>query len=142
MAKDLTPDEINRLIAAARKAREKAYAPYSRFLVGAAALGADGQIYTGCNVENVSYGLTNCAERTAVFKAVSEGNREFKAIALFAGTDQYCSPCGACRQVIAEFGKDIPVIQANKRGSYIINTIEELLPGRFDAGILGREIVE
>ncbi len=142
MAKNLSAEEIGRLIQAARSAREKAYAPYSGFRVGAAALGSDGQIYSGCNVENAAYGLTNCAERTAVFKAVSEGNREFRAIALFADTDQFCAPCGACRQVIFEFGKDILVIQANNQGSYIINTVKELLPGGFGAGLMGREIIE
>ncbi len=142
MEDSLTKDEIIKLIEAARHARQKAYAPYSRFSVGAAALGLNGQIYTGCNIENVSYGLTNCAERTAIFKSISEGNIKFRAIAIFADTEQYCSPCGACRQVIAEFGPNIFVIQANNRGQYIINTIEELLPDGFNAGIFGKEIVE
>lgn len=136
----LNEDEIKWLIETARQAGEKAYAPYSGFRVGAAALGADGRIYTGCNVENSSYGLTNCAERTAVFKSVSEGNRKFRAVAIYADTDQFCSPCGACRQVMAEFGRDIFVVQCNNHGEYIISTIKELLPGGFSAGILGKEI--
>ncbi len=139
MAEKLTTEEIDRLIAAARQAREKAYAPYSGFLVGAAVLGVDGQIYTGCNIENASYGLTNCAERTAIFKAVSEGNREFRALALFTETEQYCPPCGACRQVMAEFGDDILVIRANNRGQYLINTSKELLPAGFTAGTMAKE---
>jgi len=136
----LNEDEIKWLIETARQAGEKAYAPYSGFRVGAAALGADGRIYTGCNVENSSYGLTNCAERTAIFKSVSEGNRKFRAVAIYADTDQFCSPCGACRQVMAEFGRDIFVVQCNNHGEYIISTIKELLPGGFSAGILGKEI--
>ena len=142
MVDSLKETEIIMLIGAAREARNNAYAPYSRFAVGAAALGADGKVYTGCNVENASYGLANCAERTAVFKAVSEGNREFRAVAIYADTDQFCSPCGACRQVMSEFGRDLIVIQANNNGQYIINTIEELLPGGFSGELLGRETVE
>ncbi|PKM83074.1 MAG: cytidine deaminase [Firmicutes bacterium HGW-Firmicutes-14] len=142
MVKELTKDEITRLVDTAREAREKAYAPYSGFKVGAAVLGYDNKIYTGCNVENVSYGLTNCAERTAVFKAVSEGIREFRAIAIYADTAKYCSPCGACRQVLAEFGPDTIVIQTDNSAGYVINTVEELLPGSFSGGILGRETIE
>lgn len=142
MVDGLMEEEITRLIEAAREARNRAYAPYSRFLVGAAALGTDGKIYTGCNIENASYGLTNCAERTAIFKSVSDGNRQFRAVALYADTDRFCPPCGACRQVIAEFGRDIPVIQANNSGRFIINTIEELLPGGFSGEFLGKETVK
>ncbi len=142
MTENLNSNEIKQLIEAARQAREQAYAPYSRFRVGAAALGFDGKIYTGCNVENVSFGLTNCAERTAVFKAVSEGNRKFRALAIFSGTEKHCSPCGACRQVIAEFGRGVQVIQADKNGDYVINNIEELLPGVFSAEVLGKETAE
>ncbi len=138
MADNLTKSEVNRLIDAARLAREQAYAPYSNFPVGAAVLINDSEIYSGCNVENISYGLSNCAERTALFKAVSEGNRQIRAVAIFADTDRFCSPCGACRQVIAEFGRDVFVIQANNRGEYIINTIDELLPGGFTAEIMGK----
>lgn len=138
----LTEEEANRLVEAARQARLLAYAPYSNFAVGAAVLGHDGQIYTGCNVENVSYGLTNCAERTAIFKAVSEGDRKIRAIAIFADTEQFCSPCGPCRQVMAEFGKEILVVQADKGGRYVINTVEQLLPWGFYPGMMGKDVVE
>ena len=142
MADSLSKVEINDLLEAARSARGKAYAPYSSFPVGAAALGLDGRIYTGCNVENISYGLTNCAERTAIFKSISEGNRGFKAVAIAAGTDDYCFPCGACRQVIAEFGRDILVISSNSSGRYIISTIEELLPAGFTTDMLRKETAD
>ena len=95
---------MKKLIEAARQAREKAYAPYSRFKVGAAVLTSDGKIYTGCNIENASYGMSNCAERTAIFKAVSEGETKLEALAVIGDTNTPISPCGACRQVIAEFG--------------------------------------
>ena len=122
---------VRELIIAAHEAREKAYAPYSGFKVGAALLAGDGQIYTGCNVENVSYGLSICAERTALVKAVSCGQRIFKAIAITADTEDYCSPCGACRQVLAEFGSDIKVYFVNCRGEYLMQTTSELLPRSF-----------
>ena len=96
--------EIQRLINRAIVARETSYSPYSHFGVGAALLCEDGRIYEGCNIENASYGLTNCAERTAIFKAVSEGQTKFKALAVVADTEGPCAPCGACRQVISEFG--------------------------------------
>ena len=125
---DAVEDELLQL---ALEAREFAYAPYSHFAVGAAVLCADGSIYTGCNVENASYGMTNCAERTAVFKAVSEGHREFKAIAIVADTAEPCPPCGACRQIISEF--HIPyVIMGNVKGEKITITEEEVLPFAFD----------
>ena len=142
MSGSLTTEEITTLIEAARQAAEQAYAPYSQFSVGAAVLTRDGGVYSGCNVENVSYGLTICAERTALVKAVSEGHWDIRAVAIYADTEQYCSPCGACRQVIAEFGSHITVIQANKHGEYITSTIEELLPGGFNAGMLGKGTVE
>ena len=123
---------IQELIIAAREAREKAYAPYSGFKVGAALLAGDGQIYTGCNVENISYGLSICAERTALVKAVSCGQRVFKAIAIIADTEDCCSPCGACRQALVEFGLDIEVYLVNHRGDYIMYTTAELLPRSFD----------
>ncbi|WP_418790681.1 cytidine deaminase [Phosphitispora sp. TUW77] len=141
MVTQITKNEISLLLDEARQVRENAYAPYSRFKVGAALLGSDGIVYTGCNVENVSYGLTNCAERTAFFKAVSLGQKKFKAIAIFADTDEFCFPCGACRQVMAEFG-DLQVIQFNRCGEYVINTVAELLPGSFHVGIPGKEMVE
>ncbi|GAB6098644.1 cytidine deaminase [Halanaerocella petrolearia] len=119
------------LIEAARKVRKNAYVPYSEFKVGAALLTAEGDIYTGCNVENSSYGLANCAERTAIFKAVSEGKQDFKALAVVTDTDQPATPCGACRQVISEFGPDIEVIMANLDGDVITRDINELLWGAF-----------
>lgn len=120
----------NELIEIARQYRENAYTPYSHFKVGAAVLTASGKVYGGCNIENSSYGLTNCAERTAIFKAVSEGEREFAALAVIADTDGPCSPCGACRQVIADFR--IPrIIMANLKGDMKTTTLGELLPFAF-----------
>ena len=113
-------------------ARDNAYTPYSKFNVGAALLTKDGQVFEGCNIENASYGLTNCAERTAIFKAVSEQQREFAAIAIVADTEGPCSPCGACRQVIAEFCvPTMPVYLTNLKGDVLETTVEALLPGAF-----------
>jgi cytidine deaminase len=117
------------LIAKAMEAREKAHAPYSHFAVGAALLGKSGRVYTGCNVENASYGLSICAERAAVFKAVSEGERDFEAIAVV--TENGVTPCGACRQVLMEFGEDMQVIVADGAGEYRVFTLQELLPEAF-----------
>lgn len=126
----MTELEIQKLMDCAIKAREKAYSPYSHFAVGAALLCEDGTLYEGCNIENASYGLTNCAERTAIFKAVSEGHIKFKALAVVADTEGPCAPCGACRQVMAEF--KIPlIIMGNLMGNIKIVTIEELLPFSF-----------
>ena len=126
----MTELEIQKLMDCAIKARENAYSPYSHFAVGAALLCEDGTLYEGCNIENASYGLTNCAERTAVFKAVSEGHIKFKALAVVADTEGPCAPCGACRQVMAEF--KIPlIIMGNLMGNIKIVTIEELLPFSF-----------
>jgi len=122
---------IEKLIGAAAASREKAYAPYSNFRVGAAILTKEGRYYTGCNIENASYGLTCCAERVALFKAVSNSERSFEAIAVTAGTDEYCSPCGACRQALAEFGTDIKVYMVNGSGNYQVRTVAELLPESF-----------
>ncbi|HLO04276.1 MAG TPA: cytidine deaminase [Symbiobacteriaceae bacterium] len=119
------------LIAAAKAAREKAYVPYSHFPVGAALLTADGHLFTGCNVENASFGLTNCAERTAVFKMVSEGYQKITAIAIVGDTDGPVSPCGACRQVLSEFGSDATVYLTNLKGDVHRTTVGELLPGFF-----------
>ncbi len=121
---------MKKLIEAARQAREKAYAPYSKFKVGAAVLTSDGKIYTGCNIENASYGMSNCAERTAIFKAVSEGETKLEALAVIGDTNAPISPCGACRQVIAEFGIK-QVAMANLKGGVKIVTLEELLPFSF-----------
>ena len=128
----MTEQYIQKLIDCATVAREKSYSPYSRFGVGAALLCEDGTIYVGCNIENASYGLTNCAQRTAIFKAVSEGYTKFKALAVVADTEGPCSPCGACRQVISEF--EIPyIIMANLKGDYTVVELDELLPFRFGA---------
>jgi cytidine deaminase len=123
------------LIAKAMEARKKAYAPYSHFAVGAALLAKSGRVYTGCNVENASYGLSICAERTAVFKAVSEGERDFEAIAVV--TEKGVTPCGACRQVLMEFGEDIQVIVADEAGEYRVFGLQELLPEAFTPEHLG-----
>jgi cytidine deaminase len=121
------------LLAQAREARAHAYAPYSRFSVGAALMADDGRVFTGCNVENASYGLTNCAERVALGKAVSEGARRFVAVAVVGPEDDApCAPCGACRQVLAEFGIDVQVITPDGTpGGVSISTAGALLPGAF-----------
>ncbi len=118
------------LVELAKKARAHAYAPYSGFAVGAAVLAADGRVFVGCNIENASYGLTNCAERTAIFSAVAAGAREIRALAVVADGALPCSPCGACRQVIAEFAVE-RIILANLKGRRRVVTKEELLPFAF-----------
>ena len=128
--------EHDKLIAAARQARESAHAPYSNFRVGAALRAQSGRIYTGCNIENASYGLTVCAERVAIFKAVSEGERGFEAIAVVADTDKLTPPCGACRQIIWEFCGDIEVILANLKGKVERERAGKLLPRAFDSSFL------
>ncbi|MEW6217275.1 MAG: cytidine deaminase [Candidatus Bipolaricaulota bacterium] len=121
----------SRLVAAAIGARGRAYAPYSEFAVGAALLSKGGRVFTGCNVENASYGLTVCAERVALFKAVSEGVREFEAIAVACG-DTPCSPCGACRQALREFAPDLKVVLADAEGrKWETTTLSQLLPRAF-----------
>ncbi len=124
------------LINAARAARQYAHSPFSRFLVGAALLGADGRVFTGCNVENATYGLTVCAERVAVFKAVSEGCRGFTRIAVVADTNEPTPPCGACRQILWEFGGDLEVILANLTDVTAVYHMRDLLPFPFDARLL------
>jgi len=119
------------LIKAAFEARQKAYVPYSRFPVGAALLTEDGTLYTGANIENASFGLTNCAERTAIFKAASDGHRKVTTIAVVADTEGPCSPCGACRQVMSEFGPEARVILTNLHGNTLVTSVRELLPGAF-----------
>lgn len=128
---EVFPLNDQELMAAARLAREKAYVPYSRFPVGAALLTEDGTLYTGCNIENASYGLSNCAERTAIFKALSEGHHKFTAIAVVADTEGPVSPCGACRQVMTEFGIDARVILTNLKGDTLVTSVRDLLPGAF-----------
>ena len=124
--------DYGNLISKAIIAREKAYVPYSNFKVGAALITEDNKIYTGCNIENASYGATNCAERTAVFKAVSDGPIKIKAIAVVGDLENYTSPCGICRQVIVEFASEnIEIILAKNEKDYIVKTMEEILPGGF-----------
>lgn len=124
------------LVEKAKEAAEKAYAPYSGFTVGAALLAKSGKVYLGCNIENASYTPTNCAERTAFFKAVSEGEREFAKIAVVGGKAldfaDYCTPCGVCRQVMSEFcNEDFAVILGRNDGNYKVMTLGELLPFSF-----------
>jgi cytidine deaminase len=121
---------------AALAARENAHAPYSKFRVGAALEDASGRVHTGCNIENATFGLTLCAERVAVFKAVSEGAREFRRIAVAADTDTLTPPCGACRQILWEFCGDIEVVLVNPGGKSEVLRLKELLPRAFDASFL------
>jgi cytidine deaminase len=125
--------DYKQLIDAAINARELAYAPYSKFKVGAAVLTGSDKIYTGCNIENASFGATNCAERTAIFKAVSEGEKLIKAIAIIGDVENYTFPCGICRQVIVEFAEseNIDVLLIKNKNDYIIWKVKELLPGAF-----------
>ena len=124
------------LIEAATNVREKAYAPYSNFKVGAALRTKAGKVFTGCNVESASYGLTVCAERVAIWKAVSEGETEFETIAVVADTHELTPPCGVCRQIIWEFCGDVPVLFANLEGKTETVTMSELLPRAFDTKFL------
>jgi len=122
------------LIDEAKKARKMAYVPYSKFKVGAALLTKDGKVYRGCNIENAAYSMCNCAERTALFKAYSEGDKEYVALAVVADTDRPVSPCGACRQVISELcPKEMKVILTNLKNDIQELTVEELLPGAFSS---------
>lgn len=124
------------LLAAALAAREHAFAPYSHFQVGAALEDADGVIHTGCNVENATYGLTVCAERVAVFKAISEGARKFRRVAVAADTDSLTPPCGACRQILWEFCGDIEILLVNPRGKTETYQLKDLFPKPFDVSYL------
>jgi cytidine deaminase len=128
---EVFPLNDTELLSAAREAMKTAYVPYSHFPVGAAILTEDGTLYTGCNIENASFGLTNCGERTAIFKAVSEGHRRVIAIAVAGDTDGPVSPCGACRQVMSEFGPDARVLLTNLKGDVQVTSVRELLPGAF-----------
>ncbi len=134
--RELTEQMINNLIETAKNALKQAYVPYSNYPVGSAMLTSGGEILSGCNVENASYGLTNCAERTAIFKAVSEGGRDIAAMAITAESENYASPCGACRQVIMEFGPEAWIILANKNNDYQLVKAKELLPGAFTSSEL------
>lgn len=119
------------LLGLAKAAAENAYAPYSSFAVGAALECEDGTVFTGCNVENCAYGSAICAERTAVCKAVSEGFRRFRRIAIYGQGENYCVPCGACRQVLAEFNYDIEVLAARGDGRYVSYRLSQLMPQAF-----------
>lgn len=130
-------DERKKLIEIATKARENAMATFSDFRVGAALETASGKVFTGCNIENASYGLTVCAERVAIWKALSEGERDFAQICVVADTEELTPPCGACRQIIWEFCGDVPVTLANLHGASETAQMSELLPHAF-----GREFLE
>ena len=120
------------LINLAVEVSKQAYVPYSHFPIGAALLTKDGEIYTGVNIENASFGLTNCGERTAIFKAVSEGAREFQELIIYGQTEKPISPCGACRQVMAEFFEpDLPVTLVSQNKSTVVMTVKDLLPYSF-----------
>lgn len=124
-----------KLVSEATHMLDRAYVPYSKFPVGAALLTKDGEVYGGCNIENASYGLSNCAERTAIFKAVSEGVTSFDYLVVTGNTEHPISPCGACRQVLAEFCEaDMPVLLTNKKGNIKETTVAGLLPGAFQSG--------
>ncbi|XP_069096375.1 cytidine deaminase [Pleurodeles waltl] len=126
------PEDIQRLLQACHKAKESAYCPYSNFRVGSALLTSEGKIYSGCNVENACYTLGICAERTAIQKAISDGCRSFRAIAIASDlTSEFITPCGACRQVMREFGADWDVYLTKPNGTYIVKTVRELLPLSF-----------
>lgn len=120
------------LVAKAIEARKKAYAPYSKFKVGAALEAQSGRVYTGCNVENASYGITCCAERTALLKAISEGERSFRRVAIVADSPRPCPPCGICRQAFHEFAKDLEIIMANMNGDVVVHKLSELFPLGFN----------
>jgi cytidine deaminase len=130
------PIEMDPLLEAALNARQNAHAPFSHFKVGAALQDSAGRIHTGCNVENASYGLTLCAERVAVFKAVSEGARQFKRVAVVADTDTLTPPCGACRQILWEFCGDVELVLSNLHGKTETLRLKDLLPRPFDASFL------
>ncbi|MBO1263862.1 cytidine deaminase [Proteiniclasticum sp. SCR006] len=121
------------LIESALEARENAYVPYSNFKVGSAVLMEDGSIFSGCNIENASYGATNCAERTAIFNAVSHGHTKIKALAVVGDPHNFTFPCGICRQVMVEFAenKNIPIIIIKNKDEYVVETMEDILPGAF-----------
>ena len=132
----MSEENFAELIATATKARLQSVAPFSKFLVGAAVKTKDGKVYTGCNVESASYGLTVCGERVAIWKALSEGEREFTELAIVADTEQLTPPCGTCRQIIHEFCENATIVLANLKGETEICNIEKLLPRAFDARFL------
>lgn len=127
------------LVELALRARENSYSPYSHFRVGAALECADGRVFTGCNVENAAYGSSLCAERTALVKAVSEGERQFIRLAVAGDSEDFCWPCGACRQMLREFGTELRVLVANQSGGYTALTLAELLPNSFGADTMSAD---
>ena len=132
----MSEEDSQSLIAAAQRARLQSVAPFSNFLVGAAVKTANGKVYTGCNIESASYGLTVCAERVAIWKALSEGERHFTELAVVADTESLTPPCGTCRQIIWEFAKGASIIFANLKGESETLQIKDLLPRAFDARFL------
>lgn len=140
-ASALEPELVQRLLLSCQEAKKSAYCPYSHFPVGAAILTQDGRIFSGCNIENVCYPLGVCAERTAIQKAISEGHREFRAIAISSDLqDDFISPCGACRQFMREFGSNWVVYMTKPDGTYVVSTVLELLPAPF--GSIGWQKVQ
>ena len=135
-AAEAAPPDLTALTRLARAARKHAFAPYSKFKVGAALLYRDGSIVTGCNIENATYGLTVCAERVAMFKALSDGHRRFTRIAIVADTEAPTPPCGACRQILWEFGGDLQIVLANLHAETGRHALKDLLPLPFDARLL------
>jgi cytidine deaminase len=132
----LSEESLQQLIETAKSARLQSIAPFSNFLVGAAVKTDEGKVYTGCNVESASYGLTVCAERVAIWKALSEGERQFIELAIVADTESLTPPCGTCRQIIWEFAKNATIVLGNLRGETQVVSIRELLPRAFDARFL------
>ena len=132
----MSEESLRELIETAKSARLQSIAPFSNFLVGAAVKTEEGKVYTGCNVESASYGLTVCGERVAIWKALSEGERKFTELAIVADTETLTPPCGTCRQIIWEFAKDAIIILGNLHGETQIVSIRELLPRAFDARFL------
>jgi cytidine deaminase len=128
--------DLETLINKTIEAFGNAYAPYSKFCVGAVAETKEGKLYTGCNVESASYGLTVCAERVAIWKAVSEGERDFARVCVVADTEELTPPCGVCRQIIWEFCGDVPIVFANLKGKYEVLQMKDLLPRAFDTKFL------
>jgi cytidine deaminase len=127
---------MSKLTEAARTARQQAHAPYSKFLVGAAIECTDGRVFTGCNIENATYGLTVCAERVAIWKAISEGERSFTRVAVCTDTGQLTPPCGACRQILWEFCGDVEIVMSNLAGAEETMRLSALFPRAFDASFL------
>ena len=132
----MSEESLQELLEAAKAARLRSIAPFSNFLVGAAVKTDKGKVYIGCNVESASYGLTVCAERVAIWKALSEGERQFTELAIVADTDTLTPPCGTCRQIIWEFAKNVTIVLGNLQGETQIVSIRELLPRAFDARFL------